>query len=90
MPITTYVAVVEAVRDGTTFRVRLLMPEGDHQFINIGLAGVRSPRAASKPGETSEQWGEEVGLAYLAIAPPSRLIYSFSLAPLGPLGHLRV
>ena len=35
------------------------MPYGEHQFANISLAGVRSPRVANKPGETSEQWGEE-------------------------------
>ncbi|ETW80350.1 hypothetical protein HETIRDRAFT_384869 [Heterobasidion irregulare TC 32-1] len=52
-------AIVEAVRDGTTFRVRLMMPEGEHQFVNVALAGVRSARAASKQGEPSEQWGEE-------------------------------
>ncbi|KAI0268661.1 transcription factor [Gloeopeniophorella convolvens] len=52
-------AIVESVRDGTTLRVRLLMPEGEHQFVNITLAGARSPRAASKQGETSEPWGDE-------------------------------
>ncbi|KAI9068054.1 transcription factor [Trametes sanguinea] len=51
--------LVEQVKDGSTLRVRLIMPDGDHQFVNIALAGVRSPRVASKSGETSEQWGEE-------------------------------
>lgn len=55
-------AIVETVRDGSTLRVRLLMPEGEHQFINIALAGVKSARAASKQGEPSEPWGEEVSL----------------------------
>ena len=54
-------AIVEQVKDGSTVRVRLLMPEGDHQFANIAMAGVRCARVASKPGETSEPWGEEVG-----------------------------
>ena len=36
------------------------MPEGEHQFVNITLAGARSPRAASKQGETSEPWADEV------------------------------
>lgn len=54
-------AIVEQVRDGTTLRTRLLMPDGEHQIVNIALAGVRSPRVASKPGESSETWGEEVG-----------------------------
>ncbi|KAH9832295.1 transcription factor [Rhodofomes roseus] len=52
-------AIVEQVKDGSTVRVRLLMPEGDHQFANIAMAGVRCARVASKPGETSEPWGEQ-------------------------------
>ncbi|EJD52667.1 hypothetical protein AURDEDRAFT_111290 [Auricularia subglabra TFB-10046 SS5] len=52
-------AVVEQVRDGTTLRLRLLLPDNVHQMVNVGLAGVRSARAASKQGETAEQWGEE-------------------------------
>jgi staphylococcal nuclease domain-containing protein 1 len=52
-------AIVEQVRDGTTLRTRLLMPDGEHQIINLALAGVRSARASSKQGEPSEPWGEE-------------------------------
>ncbi|KAG6849990.1 hypothetical protein H0H93_002780 [Arthromyces matolae] len=52
-------AIVEYVRDGTTLRARLLMPDGEHQVVNIALAGVRSPRASTKQGEPSEAWGEE-------------------------------
>ncbi|KAJ7045614.1 hypothetical protein C8F04DRAFT_1334181 [Mycena alexandri] len=52
-------AIVEQVRDGSTLRVRLLMPDGEHQVVNIALAGVRSPRTSSKQGEPSETWGEE-------------------------------
>ena len=37
------------------------MPDGEHQFVNITLAGARSPRSASKQGETSEPSGDEVG-----------------------------
>jgi staphylococcal nuclease domain-containing protein 1 len=48
------------VKDGSTVRVRLLMPDGEHQFINLSLAGVRSPRVSTKPGEVSEPWSEEV------------------------------
>ncbi|KAG9221028.1 hypothetical protein CCMSSC00406_0002372 [Pleurotus cornucopiae] len=51
--------IVEHVRDGTNMRVRLLMPDGEHQIVNIALAGVRSPRTSSKQGEPSEQWSEE-------------------------------
>ncbi|KIK67322.1 hypothetical protein GYMLUDRAFT_37413 [Collybiopsis luxurians FD-317 M1] len=52
-------AIVEQVRDGSTLRVRLLLPEGDHQFVNVALAGVRAARASTKQGEPSEPWGEE-------------------------------
>ena len=55
-----HLAIVESVRDGTTLRVRLFMPDGEHQFVNISLAGARSPRAASKQGETSEPLGDDV------------------------------
>ena len=60
------VALVEQVRDGSTLRVRLFMPNGDHQLTNIALAGVRCPRTSSKPDEQSEPWAEEVrSLVYL-------------------------
>ncbi|CCL99863.1 uncharacterized protein FIBRA_01888 [Fibroporia radiculosa] len=52
-------ALVEQVKDGSTLRVRLFMPEGDHQFINLALAGVRCARVSSKPDEESEPWAEE-------------------------------
>ncbi|KAI0081272.1 transcription factor [Panus rudis PR-1116 ss-1] len=52
-------AIVEQVKDGSTFRVRLILPEGDHQFVNLALAGVRAPRVSSKPDETSEPFAEE-------------------------------
>ncbi|TEB38403.1 transcription factor [Coprinellus micaceus] len=51
--------IVEQVRDGSTLRLRLLMPDGDHQMVNIALAGVKSGRVASKPGENSEPYAEE-------------------------------
>ncbi|KZT24206.1 transcription factor [Neolentinus lepideus HHB14362 ss-1] len=52
--------IVEQVKDGSTLRIRLLMPHGDHQFVNITLAGVRCARSStSKQGETAEPWGEE-------------------------------
>ncbi|CAE6430408.1 unnamed protein product [Rhizoctonia solani] len=52
-------AIVEQVRDGSTLRVRLLMPEDQHQFANISLAGVRCPRAGGRDGEAAEEFGEE-------------------------------
>jgi len=36
------------------------MPDGEHQMINIALAGVRCARTPSKQGEPSELWAEEV------------------------------
>ena len=36
------------------------MPDGEHQFVNITLAGARNPRAASKQGETSEPFGDDM------------------------------
>lgn len=79
---TLLTAIVEQVRDGTTLRVRLLMPDGEHQIINIALAGVRSARASTKQGESSEPWGEEVRCVP---SFPSPLIYKFDLL----LTHLR-
>lgn len=52
-------ALVEQVRDGSTLRVRLLMPDGEHQMANIALAGVRCARTSPKQGEPSEPWAEE-------------------------------
>ncbi|KAF8608810.1 transcription factor [Ceratobasidium sp. AG-I] len=52
-------AIVEQVRDGSTLRVRLQMPEDQHQFANISLAGVRCPRATGRDGEAAEEWGDE-------------------------------
>jgi hypothetical protein len=52
--------IVEQVRDGTTVRVRLF--DGDvHQFVNVSMAAVRSPKP-SKQGEPAEQWGDEVSI----------------------------
>lgn len=58
------IGVVEQVKDGSTLRIRLILPDGDHQFVNITLAGVRSPRVANKPEETSEPFGEEVKFCF--------------------------
>ncbi|KIJ67884.1 hypothetical protein HYDPIDRAFT_25347 [Hydnomerulius pinastri MD-312] len=52
-------ALVELVRDGSTLRVRLFMPDGEHQIVNIALAGVRCGRTSSKPDEPSEPWADE-------------------------------
>lgn len=53
-------ALVESVKDGSTLRVRLMLPGDVHQIINLALAGVRSPRASGREAETAEPWGDEV------------------------------
>lgn len=53
-------AIVENVRDGSTVRVRLLLSDSEHQFVNVAMAGVRTPRTSTKQGEPAEKWGEEV------------------------------
>ena len=70
----SFIAIIEQVKDGSTFRVRLLMPEGEHQWINLELAGVRAPRAAAKAGDTSEPFGDEVSF-HLAFMPFKGLSY---------------
>ncbi|KAF8313103.1 transcription factor [Clavulina sp. PMI_390] len=52
-------ALVETVKDGSTLRVRLMLPDDVHQIINLSLAGVRSPRASGREGEAAEPWGDE-------------------------------
>jgi staphylococcal nuclease domain-containing protein 1 len=53
-------SIVEQVKDGSTLRVRLLLPDNQgHHVVNLALAGVRSARASGRPGEVAEQWGDE-------------------------------
>jgi staphylococcal nuclease domain-containing protein 1 len=52
--------IVEQVRDGSTLRIRLLLPNSVHQMVNISMAGVRCAKATGKDGEPAEPWGEEV------------------------------
>lgn len=51
--------IVEQVRDGSTLRIRLLLPDDVHQLVNVSLAGVRCAKAGGKDGEPAEPWGEE-------------------------------
>jgi staphylococcal nuclease domain-containing protein 1 len=78
-------AVVEQVKDGSTIRARLLLPDGDHQVVNLALAGVRASRATVKAGETGESFGEEVRtlLSSLGVWPPGLhvRIYRASSSP---------
>ena len=62
-----HAAIVEHVRDGSTVRVRLLLSEDEHQFVNVAMAGVKTPRTSAKQGEPSEQWGEEVTRIYAVV-----------------------
>lgn len=55
-------AIVEQVRDGTQLRVRLILDDSNHQFINLVVAGAKSPRASMiRDGQSSgaEPWGDE-------------------------------
>lgn len=81
-----FLALVEQVRDGTTLRVRLFMPDGEHQMVNIALAGVRSARASTKQGEPSEPWGEEVPTAFFShllnlICVQGKILHGISTPP---------
>ena len=68
------IGIVENVRDGSTVRVRLLLSDGEHQFVNIAMAGVRTPRTSTKQGDPAEQWGEEVIPIYPVISLSRALI----------------
>lgn len=41
--------IVENVRDGSSLRIRLLL-QGEHQFVNLNLAGIKAPRVNSGSG----------------------------------------
>ena len=52
--------IVEQVRDGSTLRIRLLLPNNVYQLVNTSMAGIRCAKAVGKDGEPAEPWGEEV------------------------------
>ncbi|EJU04311.1 hypothetical protein DACRYDRAFT_20881 [Dacryopinax primogenitus] len=52
-------SLVEQVRDGDHLRIRLLLADDQHQFINISIAGIRCPRSTPKEGESGEEYGNE-------------------------------
>ena len=62
---------MEQVRDGTQMRVRLLVDDSYHQFINLVVAGAKSPRASGRDNDVSsaEPWGEEVTHCLKQISP---------------------
>ncbi|GAA5915362.1 uncharacterized protein JCM6883_006810 [Sporobolomyces salmoneus] len=55
-------AIVESVTNGSQVRARLLFSPTYHQFINLGIAGLRAPRSgnlATAGREDSEEFGDE-------------------------------
>ncbi|GAA5875888.1 hypothetical protein JCM3774_001113 [Rhodotorula dairenensis] len=53
-------AIVEGVTNGSQIRARLLISPEHHQFVNLGLAGIRAPRSGNLSGREDVQ-GEEFG-----------------------------
>ncbi|KDQ21744.1 hypothetical protein BOTBODRAFT_26171 [Botryobasidium botryosum FD-172 SS1] len=89
--------IVEQVRDGSTLRVRLLLPDNVHQLVNVQLAGIRSPRAGGREGEAAEEFGEEakfftesrllqrsIRVQPLSLPAPSATPFASSSSPLPP------
>ena len=58
--------IVEQVMDGTTLRVRLIIPDGDHERVNIALAGIRSANIFTTKGKPSEPWDEKVNRSHIS------------------------
>lgn len=54
-------AVIEACLNGSTVRARLLLTPTQHQFVTVGFAGVRAPRAGNNADDAagSEEFGSE-------------------------------
>ncbi|KAI8817141.1 uncharacterized protein EV422DRAFT_256727 [Fimicolochytrium jonesii] len=55
-------AVLEQVRDGSTFRVLLLLPDGTHQYITLMLSGLKAPtyrKGVPNVQDLVEEYGEE-------------------------------
>lgn len=53
-------AIVEGVTNGSQIRARLLISPEHHQFVNLGLAGIRAPRSGNLSGREDIQ-GDEFG-----------------------------
>ncbi|GAA5853221.1 hypothetical protein JCM3766R1_000199 [Sporobolomyces carnicolor] len=55
-------AIVEGVPNGAQVRARLLFSPEEHQFVNVGIAGLRAPRSGNLSGRedvTGEEFGDE-------------------------------
>lgn len=56
----TLVGLVEQVRDGSNVKIRLLLSNDNHQYINLSLLGVRSPKIKRDDLiEEGEEFGEQ-------------------------------
>ena len=58
--------IVEQVMDGTTLCIHLIIPDRDHQMVNIALAGICSANVFTRQGEPSEPWDEEVNHSHIS------------------------
>ena len=63
-------AIIEACPNGSTVRCRLLMDGGVHQFVNLGLAGVRAPKSSHPSGDAGEEFGDEVSYVGRSLCVP--------------------
>ncbi|CAO3702418.1 unnamed protein product [Rhizopus stolonifer] len=54
-------AIIELVRDGSNFRVLLLLPDNSQQIVTVSLSGIKAPACKRDNDETSvsEPFGEE-------------------------------
>ncbi|ORY95214.1 hypothetical protein BCR43DRAFT_458884 [Syncephalastrum racemosum] len=53
-------AVIEQVRDASTFRVLVTLPDKSHQYLNLMLSGVKAPAAKRDNSDApAEPFGEE-------------------------------
>ncbi|KAG1459114.1 hypothetical protein G6F56_006235 [Rhizopus delemar] len=55
------VTIIELVRDGSNFRVLLLLPDNSQQIVTVSLSGIKAPACKRDNDETSvsEPFGEE-------------------------------
>ncbi|GAA5833480.1 hypothetical protein JCM9279_001538 [Rhodotorula babjevae] len=54
-------AIVEGVTNGSQVRARLLVSPEYHQYINLGIAGIRAPKSGNLSGRDDNQMAEELG-----------------------------
>lgn len=54
-------AIVEGVTNGSQVRARLLVSPEYHQYVNLGVAGIRAPKSGNLSGRDDNQMAEELG-----------------------------